>query len=404
MKKVVAMLLTAAMMMCLLAGCGSKPADTAPADSAPADNAPADAAPAESSAGAIKVGGIGPVTGSAAIYGQAVKNAMEIAVEEVNAKGGVQFEMKFEDDAHDAETSVNAYGTLMDWGMQVLIGTVTSTPSAAVAPEAEADRVFMLTPSASSPSVTENKTCVYQMCFSDPNQGLASADYIAENKLSEAIAVIYNNGDAYSTGIYEKFQSEADAKGLNVVYVGTFTESSATDFSSQLTAAKEAGADTLFLPIYYTPISVIMTQAAAMNYDVQYFGVDGMDGLLAVEGFDTALAEGAYLLTPFSADATDEATVSFVTKYQEKYGDTPNQFAADAYDCVYALYEACTAAGVTADMSAEEICDAMVETFGSGSFTFSGLTGEGMTWNAAGEVSKSPMAVVIKDGVYTSVK
>lgn len=403
MKKVVAMLLTAAMMMCLLAGCGSKPADTAPADT-PADNAPADAAPAESGTGAIKVGGIGPVTGAAAIYGQAVKNAMEIAVEEVNAKGGVQFEMKFEDDAHDAETSVNAYGTLMDWGMQVLIGTVTSTPSAAVAPEAEADRVFMLTPSASSPSVTENKTCVYQMCFSDPNQGLASADYIAENNMSEAVAVIYNNGDAYSTGIYEKFQSEADAKGLNVVYVGTFTESSATDFSSQLTAAKEAGADTLFLPIYYTPISVIMTQAAAMNYDVQYFGVDGMDGLLAVEGFDTALAEGAYLLTPFSADATDEMTVSFVTKYQEKYGDTPNQFAADAYDCVYALYEACTAAGVTADMSAEEICDAMVETFGSGSFTFSGLTGEGMTWNAAGEVSKSPMAVVIKDGVYTSVE
>lgn len=404
MKKVVAMLLTAAMMMCLFAGCGSKPADTAPADTAPADSAPADAAPAESSTGAIKVGGIGPVTGAAAIYGQAVKNAMEIAVEEINAKGGVQFEMKFEDDAHDAETSVNAYGTLMDWGMQVLIGTVTSTPSAAVAPEAEADRVFMLTPSASSPTVTENKTCVYQMCFSDPNQGLASADYIAENSLSQAVAVIYNNGDAYSTGIYEKFQSEADAKGLNVVYVGTFTESSATDFSSQLTAAKEAGADTLFLPIYYTPISVIMTQAAAMNYDVQYFGVDGMDGLLAVEGFDTALAEGAFLLTPFSADATDEATVSFVTKYQEKYGDTPNQFAADAYDCVYALYEACTAAGVTADMSAEEICDAMVATFGSGSFTFSGLTGEGMTWNAAGEVSKSPMAVVIKDGVYTSVE
>lgn len=401
MKKVVAMLLTAAMMMCLFAGCGSKPADTAPTDNAPADAAPADSG---TGAAAIKVGGIGPVTGSAAIYGQAVKNAMEIAVEEINAKGGVQFEMKFEDDAHDAETSVNAYGTLMDWGMQVLIGTVTSTPSAAVAPEAEADRVFMLTPSASSPSVTENKTCVYQMCFSDPNQGLASADYIADNNMSQAIAVIYNNGDAYSTGIYEKFQSEADAKGLNIVYVGTFTDSSATDFSSQLTAAKEAGADTLFLPIYYTPISVIMTQAAAMNYDVQYFGVDGMDGLLAVEGFDTALAEGAYLLTPFSADATDEATVSFVTKYQEKYGDTPNQFAADAYDCVYALYEACTAAGVTADMSAEEICDAMVETFGSGSFTFSGLTGEGMTWNAAGEVSKSPMAVVIKDGVYTSVE
>lgn len=400
MKKVFAMILAAAMMMCLFAGCGSAPAanDAKPAnDSKPAEE------PAEAASAVLKVGGIGPVTGGAAIYGQAVKNAMEIAVSEVNAKGGLQFEMNFQDDAHDAETSVNAYGTLMDWGMQVLIGTVTSTPSAAVAPEAEADRVFMLTPSASSPSVTKDKTCVYQMCFSDPNQGIASADYMIENNMSEAVAVIYNNGDAYSSGIYEKFQAEADEKGLNVVYVGTFTDDSATDFSSQLTAAKEAGADTLFLPIYYTPISVIMTQAAAMNYDVQYFGVDGMDGLLTLEGFDTTLAEGAFLLTPFSADATDEATVSFVKKYQEAYGDTPNQFAADAYDCVYALYEACTAAGVTGEMSAEEICEAMVNAFGSGEFSFSGLTGSNMTWSSAGEVSKSPMAVVIKDGVYASV-
>ena len=327
---------------------------------------------------------------------------MEIAVEEVNALGDLQFELNFQDDAHDAETSVNAYGTLMDWGMQILVGSVTSTPAAATAAEAAADNVFVLTPSASSPSVTEGRTNVFQMCFSDPNQGTASADYIASNNLSSAVAVIYNNGDAYSTGIYEKFAAEAEAKGLNIVYTGTFTDASATDFSAQLTAAQKAGADLLFLPIYYTPISLIMTQAAGMNYDVTYFGVDGMDGILTLEGFDTTLAEGAYLLTPFSADAEDEATQSFVGKYQAAHNDIPNQFGADGYDCVWALYEACKANGITADMSAEEICNTLVAAF-NGGFSYSGLTGADMTWNEAGEVSKEPMAVIIKDGVYASV-
>lgn len=352
---------------------------------------------------AIKLGGIGPVTGGAAIYGQAVKNAAEIAVEEVNALGGMQFELNFQDDAHDAETSVNAYGSLMDWGMQILVGPVTSTPGAAVAAEAEADGVFMLTPSASSPSVCTGTTHVFQMCFADPNQGVGSADYIADNALSDAVAVIYNNGDAYSTGIYEKFAEEAAVKGLNIVYTGTFTDDSATDFSTQLTAAQNAGATLFFLPIYYTPISLIMAQAAAMNYEVSYFGVDGMDGLLGLEGFDTALAEGAYLLTPFSADKDDERTQNFVAKYEEKFGETPNQFAADSYDCIYAIYEVCQAAGVTADMDYEEMGNVLVEAFTNG-FTFSGLTGDNMTWAPSGEVSKDPMAVVIENGTYVSAQ
>lgn len=394
MKKYFSLFAAVMMLMAALCGCSSAAEEAAPAETG--DNT-AEAV----STTPVKIGGIGPVTGGAAIYGTCVKNSMEIAVEEVNALGGVQFELNFQDDAHDAETSVNAYGTLMDWGMQVLLGTVTSTPCAAVAAEAASDNVFMLTPSSSSPSVTEGRTNAFQMCFSDPNQGSASADYIASNSLSSAIAVIYNNGDAYSTGIYEKFVAEAEAKGLNVVYTGTFTDANATDFSSQLTAARDAGADMLFLPIYYTPISLIMTQAASMNYDVNYFGVDGMDGLLTLEGFDTSLAEGAYLLTPFSADSTDEATSSFVAKYVEAYGETPNQFGADGYDCVWALYNALTAAGIDGSMDASDMCDALVEVF-TGDFSYSGVTGSDMTWNEAGEVSKSPMAVVIRDGAYTS--
>lgn len=380
MKKLFATVLVFAMVLCMFAGCNSS---------------------SNGGSERIKIGGIGPLTGGAAIYGNAVKNAMEIAVEEVNAKGGVQFELNFQDDAHDAESSVNAYGILMDWGMQVLVGPVTSTPAAAVAPEAEADGVFMLTPSASSVKVIENKTHVFQMCFSDPNQGVGAADYMSEHHVGGSVAVIYRSDDAYSVGIYEKFVSEAENKGISIVYTGTFEEANKTEFSSQLTAAKQANADMLFLPIYCESIAPLMTQAASMGYNVGYFGVDGMDGILEVEGFDSSLAEGAYLLTPFSADATDEKTVHFVEAYKAKYNEVPNQFAADAYDCVYALYEACTAAGVTSDMSAQDICAALTDQFATGKLVFSGVTGSGMTWDSTGAVSKSPMAVVIKDGKYT---
>lgn len=381
MKKVFGVVLAIAIVMSLFTGCsGSNSGDEG--------------------AARIKIGAIGPLTGGAAIYGNAVKNAMELAVEEVNAEGGIQFELNFQDDAHDAETSVNAYGILMDWGMQVLVGPVTSTPAAAVAAEAEADGVFMLTPSASSVKVIEGKTHVFQMCFSDPNQGVGSADYMSEHGIGKAVAVIYRSDDAYSVGIYEKFVSEAAVKGINIVYTGTFEEANKTEFSSQLTAAKQANADVLFLPIYCESVAPLMTQAASMGYDVDYFGVDGMDGILEVEGFDTSLAEGAYLLTPFSADATDEKTVHFVEAYQAKYNEVPNQFAADAYDCVYALYEACTEKGITPEMSAADVCDALVEEFATGKFVFSGVTGSDMTWDSTGAVSKSPMAVVIKDGKY----
>lgn len=380
MKKLFATVLVFAMVLCMFAGCNSS---------------------SNGGSERIKIGGIGPLTGGAAIYGNAVKNAMEIAVEEVNAKGGVQFELNFQDDAHDAESSVNAYGILMDWGMQVLVGPVTSTPAAAVAPEAEADGVFMLTPSGSSVKVIENKTHVFQMCFSDPNQGVGAADYMTEHHVGGSVAVIYRSDDAYSVGIYEKFVSEAENKGISIVYTGTFEEANKTEFSSQLTAAKQANADMLFLPIYCESIAPLMTQAASMGYNVGYFGVDGMDGILEVEGFDSSLAEGAYLLTPFSADATDEKTVHFVEAYKAKYNEVPNQFAADAYDCVYALYEACTAAGVTSDMSAQDICAALTDQFATGKLVFSGVTGSGMTWDSTGAVSKSPMAVVIKDGKYT---
>ena len=278
----------------------------------------------------------------------------------------------------------------------MIAGTVTTSPCIAVGAQAFEDRIFMLTPSASSEDVTANKDNVYQVCFTDPAQGAASADYIAGHKLATKVAVIYNNADAYSTGIYQTFKTEAANVGLELVSESTFTDDT-TDFSVPVTEAKEAGAELVFLPIYYTPASMILQQAKNMEFAPIFFGVDGMDGILSIEGFDTSLAEGVMLLTPFSADAQDDLTVNFVKTYTERYGNVPSQFAADAYDTVYALYNASVNAGITAETAPEEACDLLITAFQSLEMT--GLTGT-MSWDASGAVTKTPTAVIIKDGAY----
>ncbi len=362
------------------------------------------------------IGGIGPVTGGAALYGIATKFGAQVAVDEVNAAGNIKMELNWQDDEHDPEKSVNAYNNLKDWGLQILVGTTTTNPCVAVSSLTNADRIFQLTPSASSVNVlggeeigadNPRKDNVFQMCFTDPNQGTKSAQYIDEQKLGTKIAIIYNNADAYSTGIFQKFQEEAGARNLEIVSTTTFTDDNATDFSAQLNKAKDAGADLVFLPIYYQPASIILKQAADMGYAPKFFGVDGMDGILGLEGFDTSLAEGVMLLTPFVATDTDEATQAFVAAYKEaaKTEEDPIQFAADAYDCVKAIAQAIEASGVTPDMAAADICEKLIATF-TGDFEFSGLTcpvGEVMTWSESGEVTKDPKGMVIQGGVYQPI-
>ncbi len=353
----------------------------------------------------FKIGGIGPTTGGAAIYGQAVMNGAMIAVEEINAAGGINgamIEFNFQDDEHDAEKAVNAYNSLKDWGMEILLGTVTSTPCISVAAEAEADGYYMLTPSGSSVDIIAGRTNVFQVCFTDPNQGVGSAQYIGENALSSvlSVAVIYDSSDVYSTGIYDKFAEEAANQPFEIVSAEAFTADSNTDFSVQLQKAKDSGAELVFLPIYALEASLILTQAAGMDYAPIFFGCDGLDGILAVENFDASLAEGVILLTPFVADATDDATVSFVTKYQEEYGDIPNQFAADAYDGIYIIKEAIEHSGATPDMSVEDMGTALIAAMTE--ISYDGLTGTGMTWEATGEVAKDPNAMIIQDGVYAT--
>ena len=255
-KKALSLVLCAAMSASLFVGCGSSGGASGSLESV-------------DTSGELtwRIGGIGPITGGAAQYGQGVMNAIQLAVDEVNEAGGIngyKVSFNFQDDEADQQKSVNAYNTLKDWGMQILEGTVTSGAGQAVSAETYADRMFMLTPSASSTDVTEGHDNVFQVCFSDPNQGAVSADYIADHSLATKVGIIYDSSDPYSTGVYQTFAREASAKGLDIVATEAFTADSKTDFTTQLQKCKDADADLLFLPFYYTECSIFLSQSNQM--------------------------------------------------------------------------------------------------------------------------------------------
>lgn len=399
MKKIISLGLAAVMVASLTACGGSeKAAETTAAAKAETEAAAADAAEPAAEGGVFKIGGMGPLTGAAASYGTAVVNGADLAVKEINAAGGINgymIEYKGEDDEHDPEKAINAYNTLKDWGMQMLVGATTSGPSIAVSAETAADNMFQITPSGSAVECVANDN-VFRVCFADPDQGAASAKYIGENQLATNVAIIYDSSTEYSSGIRESFIKESANYGITVVADEAFTADSNTDFSVQLDKAKEAGAELVFLPIYYQEASVILKQASDKEFAPIFFGCDGMDGILSVENFDTSLAEGLMLLTPFST--TEETSVKFTEDYVAAYGIEPNQFGADAYDAVYAIKAAAEKAGLTPDMSVSDICEAMKTAMTE--ISIDGLTGAGMTWNAAGEPNKAPKAVKIVNGVY----
>lgn len=404
MKKALSLLLVGAMTLSL-AACGNSSSDSAETDSAATEESTTtEASDSEGSGEAVfKIGGIGPITGGTAIYGTAVQNGIQIAVDEINAAGGIngyQINYDFQDDEGDSEKAINAYNTLKDWGMQVLVGTVTSAPCIAVAEETHNDNMFQITPSGTAVECVQYENTL-RMCFSDPTQGTESAKYIGENGMATKVAVIYDSSDVYSTGIYEAFAAEAANQPFEIVSVEAFTADSKTDFSVQVQKSKEAGADLLFMPFYYTEASLVLAECDKQGYEPVFFGCDGMDGILGVENFDVALAEGLTFLAPFVAKSEDEMVQNFVTKYEEAYGETPNQFAADAYDSVYVVKAAIEAAGATPDMSASDLCDAMVGAMPS--VTYDGVTGKSITWTADGEPSKAPLVVQVVNGEYTEL-
>lgn len=401
MKKLVSFMLVLSMVAALLAGCGNSTANNgAEAGTEGTANAEGTEAAAVSGEG-FKVGSIGPLTGGAAVYGIAVKNGAQLAVDEINAAGGINgtpIVFTFEDDEHDPEKAVNAYNTLKDRNMQLLMGTVTSGPCLAVSEETMNDNMYMLTPSGTAVECVQYDNA-FRVCFSDPNQGGKSAEYIGTNKIASKVAVIYDSSDVYSSGIYAEFAKKAPEYGIEIVAAEAFTADNKTDFTIQLQKAKDGGAELVFLPIYYQEAALILSQANSMGFAPMFFGCDGLDGILSVEDFDSALAEGVMLLTPLVADENDK-TRAFVAAYEEAYGETPIQFAANAYDAMYIIKAALEQSGATVEMSASEICDLMKTAMTE--ITVSGITGE-MTWTADGEVNKEPKAVKIVDGAYTAM-
>lgn len=348
----------------------------------------------------LVIGGTGPLTGNAASYGISVQNGAKIAVEEINAAGGVngiKFQLEMLDDVTEAEKAATNFGTLMDKGMKVSIGGVTSGACAAFADEAVDEGLLMITPSASAEECIKHDYA-FRICFSDPEQGTKAANFISENALGTKVAIIYDSSDNYSTGLHDAFVAQAKELSLEIVADEAFTSDTKTDFTNQIAKAKNGGADLVFLPIYYQEAAAILTQAESVLGDtVKYVGCDGLDGIISVVE-DTALVEGVTLLTPFFADSTDEPIASFVSAYQEKYDATPDQFAADGYDAVYAIKAAIEKAGVT-DANDAELSEKLIAVMTE--IELKGTTGT-MTWEASGAPTKEAAAVVIKDGKYVA--
>ena len=403
-KKVAALTMAAAMTV-PFAGCSNNSTSSTAGDSSAAGDSAADSNTA--AGGTLVLGGIGPITGAAAVYGNAVKNGAQLAVNEINANGGVngmQLELNFQDDEHDPEKSVNAYNTLKDAGMKALVGTVTSAPCVAVSAEAAKDNMFLLTPSGSSlDAISAGDNC-FRVCFTDPGQGKIAVDYIVDNSLATKVGIIYDSSDVYSTGILDGFKAEAAEKGIEISAEEAFTADAKTDFSVQIQKIMDSGADLLFLPIYYQEASLILQQAKSAGMNMTVFGGDGLDGLIDQLGDKVDIAQDVLVMTPFAASSPDEKSAKFTAAYEEMTGgEVPIQFAADAYDAVYAIKLAIEKAGVTdASISASDLCDqikvAMTE------ITLDGVTGS-TTWTADGEPTKAPqvMKIVVNDGVGSYV-
>ena len=348
------------------------------------------------------IGVSGPLTGGAAVYGTAVKNSAEMAVEEINAAGGldgIKFKLVATDDTHDAKKVSTNYSSMLEQGMQVSLGTVTTAPGLEFSNLSVEDNVFFLTPSASGDDIPANDNG-FQMCFADGNQGAVAADFVNDNYKGETIGIFYKSDDAYSKGIYTQFKENLDSSISTKEAV--FQDTNATDFATQISELKEC--KFIFMPIYYTPASLFMTQAKdIMAKDAVYYGCDGFDGIESAEGFDiNAIPQAVTMLSHFNSKAEDGAAKEFVDKYTEKYGkETLNQFGASAYDCVYAIYNAMKAAmdagkDIPVTISASDLCDILKEQF-TGDFTYSGVTGTDIKWQANGYVDKAAVKYVIKD-------
>lgn len=380
MKKFLCMMM-AVLMVLAMAACGGEPANNGGNDTPDATT--------------VKIGGIGPLTGAYANYGLSEKNGAELAVKEINEAGGIagkQIELSYQDSQGESESAVNAYGKLMDWGMNISLGGVLSGETASIVAAARDDDVLLITPSGSADKCIDGNSLAFRVCFYDSFQGAAAAQYIKDNDIVDTVGVLYQSDVDYSVGLYNAFVEKCGELGITIAETQTFTSSTNTDFSTQVSALVSSGVKLVFIPLYAEEASTFLTQAhGKFADDVYFFGADGLDGILGKVEQDTSLANNVLMLTPFAADNPAENVQSFVKKYQEAYGATPDQFAADAYDAIYAIKAAVEKAGST---SGAALASALT------SLTVEGVTGI-MTWTADGNTNKPASAILYYDGVGT---
>ena len=383
-KRVFAMLMACVMALSLVA-CGSK------SDSGDAGNNGGD-----SDVETIKLGGVGPLTGGYANYGLSVQHGAQLAVDEINAAGGVSgkpLELSFQDSQGDPESAVAAYGKLMDWGMNVFLGGVLSGETASVVTAAKADDVFIMETTGSADKCIDGNDKAFRVCFYDSYQGTAAADYLNDNQLATEVGVFYQSDNDYSAGLYNAFVAECAKTGVTIKETQTFTTATNTDFSTQVNALVNSGVKVVFIPIYAEEASTFLTQAKGkFAEDVYFFGADGLDGILGKVSQDVTIADNVLMMTPFAADSTAANVQAFVKAYEAQYSATPDQFAADAYDAVYVVKAAVEAAG--GSVSGADLAAVMT------SLTVEGVTGT-MTWTADGNTNKAASAILYKDGVGT---
>ena len=341
----------------------------------------------------IRIGGIGPLSGGYANYGFSVKNGAQLAVDEINAAGGIngkQVELSFQDSQADPESAVNAYGKLMDWGMQVSLGGVLSGETASIVAAAREDNIMLITPSGSADKCIDGNSRAFRVCFYDSFQGAAAAQYIKNNNMVDTVGILYQSDIDYSVGLYNAFVEECGKSGITIAETQTFTDATKTDFSTQINALVASGVKVVFMPFYAEEASTFLTQARGkFADDVYFFGADGLDGILGKVEQDPTIANNVLMLTPFAADDPAENVQAFVKAYQAAYNATPDQFAADAYDAVYVIKAAVEKAGTTDG-------DAMAAAMAS--LEVAGVTGT-MTWNADGNTNKNASAILYYDGV-----
>ncbi|NLG04042.1 MAG: ABC transporter substrate-binding protein [Clostridia bacterium] len=403
-KRLLSLLVVGTMAASLLAGCANQApaneetaATTDAADEAEStDAATQETADAPASDATFLIGGIGPLTGAAASYGLSVKQGAEIAINEINAAGGVKggdttysFALQFEDDEATEDKAIQAYNTLMDQNVNAILGTVTSGACLAIIDATAEDGILQITPSGSALDCTKNSNA-FRICFTDPLQGVTMADYAVKDLGYKKIAVIYNNADEYSTGIKDAFETQVAANGGEIVASESFVTDD-VDFNTQLTTIKGTDAEAIFVPAYYNDATYITKQAKELGMELPFLGSDGWDGILSTVT-DPSTIEGAVFLSPFFAEEDSEAVKSFVSAYESAYGSKPDQFAADAYDAVYVFKATIESA---ASIESADLIAAMPQ------ISIDGLTGEGMTFTPEGEPNKGAKFITIKDNKYT---